>query len=60
MNTFDPNDRRRYAIDVVKEKYRRTVRLDLHPLTHRQACTFLTKLPRDRWRRNVLVEVSPV
>lgn len=48
---------RRYNVVVINERTGNKVVMNPKPLTHDEACTWVKKLTRYRWRRNQVEEI---
>ncbi len=49
---------RLYGIQIVNQLTSKVMRLDLEPMTHKEACTLKSKMSKHSWRRIELFEVS--
>ena len=44
--------------DKKMQNYGNVLQLNGTPMTHKEACTFLSKLTKYKWRRDFLVEIA--
>ena len=44
--------------DKKMQNYGKVLQLNAAPMTHKDACTFLSKLTKYKWRRDFLAEIA--
>ena len=44
--------------DKKMQNYGSVLQLNATPMTHKEACTFISKLTRYKWRRDFLAEIA--